>query len=723
MSSSNEGRKGCFSAVAAFFKAAKKPLIAVASLLCGAMIAVGIADGIQKDWGKIEVTTGTIETTIRDVYNVDNSGDPNAETVSIGYKLYKPKTASSTNKAPAALCLHGYQNDHETSAAYALELARRGYVALAIDEYGHGATNKGMIHRGYVNHKVTTNYGYDEDGKTYLEIGGVTRYKIMMNFSNLSFFIDKYSKSYDFDNNATISTESVKDSSMGGSAAYGWLSTLDCVDNTKMVVTGHSMGTWAAWTVSAAYSGTPIEPRATTLQCGELFKTTRDLLGRLAYDSDEDGIAEVHWNNFLLLTAKYDEFNYFRDYAKTVVTKDSIKNEQSLNFLNVPAEEAEWNKTFHENFATGTSVRREYIVTNHRLTTHDAHAIRTTMEWFDSSTAHTSSIASTNQTFMVKELLVFAAMLMAITSVVAVVMCFKYIKWFEPVFAGVPNRPEKLKKGWKFWKGAIITILISFATYPFLCQLGHGLMPLPEKLFRMTIGNGFLVWYIFLILVMLGFTLIPWFVQKKKGTKTTDFVDLGFARDDEQHKNKFDWVLLGKSAIVVVAGILWMYIQVAISQAAFQLDFRFIWPFFKTFSLTRLGQFFVYLPIFLVFFILNNSRIFAAQRVEGVDEAGVKGFFKCWWKYALCMVGGILLLCLLEYIPFFAQIGPGADLAFGSTFGGPFMSLLIVFAPQVIVFSFVCTYCYRKTGNAFVGAMIVAILACWIVTGGSAILY
>lgn len=81
-----------------------------------------------------------------------------------------------------------------------------------------------------------------------------------------------------------------------------------------------------------------------------------------------------------------------------------------------------------------------------------------------------------------------------------------------------------------------------------------------------------------------------------------------------------------------------------------------------------------------------------------------------------------LLLILLEYIPFFLGFGPGADLLFSSTFGGPFMSLMIVFVPQVIVFSLICTYTYRKTGNVYTGASLVAILACWIVTGGSAIL-
>ena len=324
---------------------------------------------------------------------------------------------------------------------------------------------------------------------------------------------------------------------------------------------------------------------------------------------------------------------------------------------------------------------------------------------------------------MAKEWLVFVAMLASVASTVAMIMVLKPIKFFEAVFAGVPNRPEKEKKGWKWWKAALITIAISAFTYPFLTQLGHGLFPFPEKVFSLTIGNGFLIWYLFLIVVMLCFTLIPWFRKKKKGTLDTDFVDLGMARDDEEHKHRFDWKLLGKSALLVVIGLAWMYLQVILCQAIFQLDLRFIWPFFKGFSFHRFLMFLVYLPMFAVFFILNNSKIFASNRVVGTSETGIKAFFKVWWKYALCMVGGILVVILIEYIPFFLQLGPGADLLFSTTFGGPFMSLLIVFAPQVIVFSFICTYCYKKTGNVFVGALLVAMLACWIVTGGSAILY
>ncbi len=705
-----------------FLKSVKIALIVLGSLLVTTFTCMGLAHGIQQDWGNVNVTSGQITAT-----TVDN------EEYSMGYKLYIPKGVDANNPAPAVLCLHGYQNDHETSAGYAIEFARHGYVALAIDEFGHGSTNIGMMYRGYTNHKVAkVCYGWDSpDDGTYSFSSGPDRYKLLMNFSCLDFFIDKYSHSVD-KSTGEILPESVKDASMGGTFAYLWLASQNYVKANQIAVTGHSMGTWASWSVSAAMCEAlltkggveyNITPRATILQAGEIFKTTTDVLGRMAYDSDEDGIPEIYWNNPLLLSAKYDEFNYFRDYAKTPIN-DSVKHgDANANFLNVPNDQADFNKTFHENFLAGTSRRRNLYVTNHRLLTHHDGAITDTLNWVSASTGVTLTIDAANHTFMAKEWLVFFAMLAAIASAVAMVMVFKGFKWFEPVFAGVPNRPEKEKKGWKWWKAALITIAISAATYPFLTQLGQGLFPLPEGLFALTIGNGFLIWYLFLIIVMLCFTLIPWFRKKKRGGLDTDFVDMGMARDDIDHRHKFDWGLLGKSAIVVCAGILWMYLQVILCQAIFQLDLRFIWPFFKGFSFHRFLMFLVYLPMFAIFFVLNNSKIFASNRVPGTGEKGFKAFFKVWWKYALCMVGGILLIILIEYVPFFMQLGPGADLMFSTTFGGPFMSLLIVFAPQVIVFSFICTYCYRKTGNVFVGALLVAILACWIVTGGSAILY
>ena len=680
-----------------FLVKSKKALIVLGITILTIIITMIFADQIQKSWGKVEVRSEVLSIT----------DEVTGDDIDLAYKIYVPKTASATNKAPAALLLHGYQNDHETCDAYCIELSRRGYVVLAIDEYGHGKTTEGFSKRGYVNHKVTVNYGNEEEGVTFKDCNGQKRYRAMMNFSNLSFFDSKYTED--------TQSNKLSDSSMGGITAYYWLSQLEYVDNTKMVVSGHSMGTWASWTVAAAYANEPIRPKAVVLQCGELFRMNEvaDADGHKApYDT-----TTISFGNVLLIQAKYDEFSYFRDYERNV-TDELLKEPLRYEFLGTTASDAKYS-TIYGDFSTDNA-REIYLAnTNHRLATHNKKAIGEALDFISKSTGTELSIAKTNTSYQMKEVLVLIATFSALVGVLAFAMVLKNIKFFAPVYGEVPSdRDDKIKTGGKWAIAAVITIALSAFTYPFLTQLGHGLFPLPENVFRMSIGNGFMIWYLFLIVVMLGFIFIPRLINKKKNKPNPDFVDYGLARIE--HSDKMDWVLFAKGLLIAALSVLFMYVEVVIVEAIWQLDFRFVWPFFKGFTWIRLGQFFLYFPIFLLFFILNNSKIFAGLRSKYSNKPGFKGFMSTWWRGALLMAGGIFVLCLIEYIPFFLGIGPGADVLFGSTFGGPFMSLLIVFFPQVLVFSLISTYFYRKSGNIYVGASIIAILACWIVTGGSA---
>lgn len=52
--------------------------------------------------------------------------------------LYVPPTATPSRPAPAVMVSHGYINTREMQAPFAIELARRGFVVLAIDMTGHG---------------------------------------------------------------------------------------------------------------------------------------------------------------------------------------------------------------------------------------------------------------------------------------------------------------------------------------------------------------------------------------------------------------------------------------------------------------------------------------------------------------------------------------------------------------------------------------------------------
>ena len=655
----------------------RKSIIALIILLCVCFASLFVADKIQKDNGNVDIIMGEIE----------------VEDGEIAYKLYKPINASSANKTPAVLMLHGYQNDHETCAAYAIELSRRGYTVLSIDEYGHGKTDIGLRNRGYVNHKVTVNFGNDskEDG-TYVEVNSsVGRYKLMMNFSNLSFFNDYYSKGDD--------GSEIIDSSCGGIAAYAYLASLDYVDNKNMAVSGHSMGTWSSWTVAAAYSGTEIEPRATVLQCGELFRNS-------VYDNS------IHFNNVLLLQAKYDEFSYFRDYQNTV-SDDLLDTDLRREFMLVDGtnETIEWNKT-HGDFADGSARRMQLLYTNHRLTTHNPTGLATALEWFDSATNHTSSIAYTDQVANTKELLNLVALLSAIFAMLPLMEILLATKLFKDVAFYLP-RKDGIKKGKKWAIGAIVTILLAGASYPFMTQLGHGLLPLPENIFRMTIGNGFLS-YLGLLLII---SVVMFIVSRHSKNNKDSLYDLGLANPET--KNKISIALIGKSLLLALCMVVMMYAIVFISDKLFNLDLRYIWPMFSTFNAIRIGQFFTYIWLFVLYYIFASSKIMASLRTESTYQPGFAGFIKTYLKNILVMCGGVLIVVFIEYVPFFANIAPGADLLFGSTFGGPFMSLLILFLPQLMVYALIGTYAYRRTGNIYTGAFVCAMLACWLVTGGS----
>ena len=53
-------------------------------------------------------------------------------------KLLRPAAAAVENPTPGIVFVHGFQNNMETSDAYSIELARRGFVVLSIDAIGRG---------------------------------------------------------------------------------------------------------------------------------------------------------------------------------------------------------------------------------------------------------------------------------------------------------------------------------------------------------------------------------------------------------------------------------------------------------------------------------------------------------------------------------------------------------------------------------------------------------
>ncbi|HUP51625.1 MAG TPA: alpha/beta hydrolase, partial [Longimicrobiales bacterium] len=97
------------------------------------VLAGSAAASVVQTWGGIE---------LRDVRFATQEG------TRLSAFLYVPPNATPETPAPAVLAVHGYINSRETQSGFAIELARRGYVVLALDQTGHGFSGGRAITEG-----------------------------------------------------------------------------------------------------------------------------------------------------------------------------------------------------------------------------------------------------------------------------------------------------------------------------------------------------------------------------------------------------------------------------------------------------------------------------------------------------------------------------------------------------------------------------------------------
>lgn len=181
--------------IAGYISRNKKWVIFLAVCLIVIFLSSMIASGIQSDGWKVDVTD------LRDATNkgtlVTVSGeekDVNGKVVS-GI-LFKPDTATADNPAPGIVLTHGYLNNREMQLQNAIELARRGFVVLAVDREGHGNyentgdTNAMMATNGlYDSAKYLYNLDYVDKEKIGISghsMGGYTTAMTLMSDSTMA---------------------------------------------------------------------------------------------------------------------------------------------------------------------------------------------------------------------------------------------------------------------------------------------------------------------------------------------------------------------------------------------------------------------------------------------------------------------------------------------------------------------------------------------------------
>ena len=111
-------------------KPARLLLLALAIILAGDVLAWAVQTG-----------RGTVE--VRDLRWVGPDG------TRMSGLLYVPEGASPDTPAPGIVAVHGYINSRETQDGFAIELSRRGFVVLAIDQTGHGYSDPPAFRGGF----------------------------------------------------------------------------------------------------------------------------------------------------------------------------------------------------------------------------------------------------------------------------------------------------------------------------------------------------------------------------------------------------------------------------------------------------------------------------------------------------------------------------------------------------------------------------------------------
>lgn len=128
----------------------KNPLGIGACCLIGALLTSFGAQLVNTSGYSVKVTSGvadmdsfyakTYESAAVKPFRLSTVGEKKDGMVNakLAYDLYIPKGVDANHPAPAVALTHGYLNSKEFESGVALELARRGYVVMAYDQYDHG---------------------------------------------------------------------------------------------------------------------------------------------------------------------------------------------------------------------------------------------------------------------------------------------------------------------------------------------------------------------------------------------------------------------------------------------------------------------------------------------------------------------------------------------------------------------------------------------------------
>ncbi len=352
--------------------------------------------------------------------------------IGVSATLYVPDTASADNPAPAVVTSHGYLNNKEMQDANSVELSRRGYVVLAVDQPGSGQSD------------IADYAGENGSGFNFIAV-----YQGVLELSRLPY-----------------------------------------VDIERIGVTGHSMGGMSGnlAVMEDDASGEPIIS-AVLLNCIDaMYTDSPNTMGGLATLAGLDGnYANMYGSRDVgIIASRYDEFFQQTLTAEGTILQAPDYMEESyyaqsfLYFGKDPSElERREAETIYTEVIEGKEAMRVIYNPNqiHPWSHFSKRSTTATIEFFNESLGVSTELADTSQIWQVKEAFNFIGMLGFVAFIIAFATTLLYTPAFEELRASEVVTARKSNRKTIIWFicSSAISTLIAVVTYHAVVEWGKDL--------------------------------------------------------------------------------------------------------------------------------------------------------------------------------------------------------------------------------------------------------
>lgn len=598
---------------------------------------------IQTCGGKVEITKVKFE---------------NEAGMTVSGLLFVPDTASAESPAPAIITVHGWYNNKEMQDLNYVEYARRGFVVLAIDQYGHGDSDN-----------------YD------------------VGFEN--------------------------ESGNGLYYAVREISRLPYVDASRIGVTGHSYG--ADCCNSAVKLDNAVDKqliKAVLLVCADMAYTVNNPMTnqpRCVFDpySDADGFWNV-WGsrNVGVVAAQYDEFYHgypAENAANSTAPRDYIHQPTAQSFLyfGIDPEGLEERSSYTNYYETIDGEECFHVIFNPNIIHPQAHwntsVVKSSVDFFNEALDAPNPISGDNQVWTIKcafntlSLIGFFLFIVSLALVLIEQPYFSELKAKGEVLpAGAPK--TGLGKFW-YWGGMIIAMLFGMIAYlkmhdpiqnlyPNLYNpYAHGTSHFFNQFQTLFIGSWSAACGCLLIVLMLlsyhTYGKKNGFVPSERGLSIT---------------GRKIWKTIVLAVTVVAAG----YGLIFFGDWAFLTDAR-IWILtVRAFDASHFNAIWRYFIFFAVYYISMSLSVNCFNYIYN-GKPWVNTLIQC-----LSVVLGPIILVAVQY-GFFKSSGYLFTEYYHicGSIVGIWLFPILVYLPLAALISRVI---YKKTRNPYLGGLIMALL-------------